>query len=205
MFTARSAVALTIASMSIAAGPAAAALVSAVGATTNMGSGFNTDIINTINGNGLSSLALNATHAGSSPSNSWVSLTPAITGQVTFDLGGSFLIDGFSFWNQNGGGPGALGSTGINGVTILGSSDGVTFNPIAGAPAFFAQQPTTVAVAPQVITFGSITVSRIRFQILSNWGDVSQTGFAEVQFNVVPAPATGLLALSFAAFLRRRR
>ena len=80
-----------------------------------MGSGFGTNIQNSVNGVGLSSLSLTAAHAGTSPTNSWVSAS-TLTGAVTFDLGGIFTVDSFSFWNQNGGGPGANGSTGI-GVT----------------------------------------------------------------------------------------
>ena len=202
----RTRIAVALVTLGLASSHAAAALVSAVSATTTMGSGLGTNLNNTINGMGLSSLSLGATHAGSAPNNSWVSTAPALTGDVTFNLGGTFPIVGFSFWNQNGGGPGPNGSTGINGVIVLGSTNGVVFNPIPGAPGSFLQQPTNLNVAPQVVSFPAVNVSHIRFQILSNWGDTAQSGFAEVQFNAVPAPATtGLLALSFAAFARRRR
>ena len=77
-----------------AAGTAGAQIVSPVSASTNMGSGFGTLLTNTINGMGLSSLALNATHDSTIPSNSWVSMAPTLTGQVTFTLPGLRLIDG---------------------------------------------------------------------------------------------------------------
>ena len=178
--------------------------ISTVTATTTMGSGFGTNLANTVNGVGLSSLSLTATHEGTTPANSWVSLAPATTGQVTFNLGGLFPVDGFSFWNQNGGGPGAAGSTGIQGVNILSSTDGSTFVPIPGAPTIFTQQPGTTAVPPQFITFPTVTATHFRFNILSNWGD-AQTGFGEVGFNAVPEPAAGaLLLVGVAGTLSRR-
>ena len=78
-----------------------AAIISATGATTNMGSGFGTLLSNTINGVGLSSLSLAATHAATLPGNSWVSSGGILTGNITFALGGLHTLDGFSFWNQN--------------------------------------------------------------------------------------------------------
>src|SRR6266496_4518366 len=95
-----------------------------VTATTSMGSGFGTSLTNTVNGVGLSSLSLTATHDATIPSNSWVSSPGVLTGQITFALGGLFTVNSFSFWNQNGGGPGALGSTGIHNVQVLTSTDG---------------------------------------------------------------------------------
>jgi hypothetical protein len=69
-----------------------------------MGSGFGTSLVNTLNGNGLSALTLTATHTATIPSNSWVSASGVLSGNVTFDLGGLSVVDSFSFWNQNGGG-----------------------------------------------------------------------------------------------------
>ena len=179
--------------------------ISTVTATTTMGSGFGTNLANTVNGVGLSAPTLTATHAGTAPNNSWVSLAPATTGQVTFNLGGSFPVDGFSFWNQNGGGPGASGSTGIRNVNVLSSTDGVTFFPILGAPTTFAQVPGTTALPPEVFTFPAVTATHIRFNILNNYGD-AQTGFGEVGFNAVPEPAGGaLLVVGIAGALARRR
>jgi hypothetical protein len=181
-------------------------LVSAVSATTDMGSGFATNLLNTINGNGLSSLSLTATHTGTTPANSWVSAANVHSGQITFNLGGTFAINGFSFWNQNGGGPGPGGATGINGVTVLRSTDGVNFFPIAGAPTAFAQQPASTLVPPEIFSFAPVNASFIRFQVAGNWGDPGQTGFGEVQFSAVPAPSTLLIIAAFGgAALRHRR
>ena len=93
-------------------------LLPGVTASSTMGSGFSTNIQNTVNGVGLSSLTLSATHAATQPNNSWVS-AGTLVGTIDFNLNGLYTLNGFSFWNQNGGGPGFSGSTGINGVTVL--------------------------------------------------------------------------------------
>lgn len=159
--------------------------IATVTATTTMGSGFGTSLSNTINGVGLSAVSLTALHDGTTPSNSWVSAPGAVIGTVTFALGGLFQVDSFSFWNQNGGGPGANGSTGIQGVQVLTSTDGLAFSLLAGGPALFAQVPAVGPVGPQVFNFAAVTATHFRFNILSNYGDTAQTGFGEVGFNSV--------------------
>jgi len=153
--------------------------------STNMGSGFGTNIQNTVNGVGLSSLSLTATHAATIPPNSWVSATGQLTGTVTFNLGGIFTVDSFSFWNQNGGGPGANGSTGIQGVAVSTSTDGITFTPLSGGPTSFAQVTANANVPPQIFNFTPVSAGFFRFTIQSNYGDSARTGFAEVGFNAV--------------------
>ncbi len=165
-----------------------------------MGSGFSSSLTNTINGAGLSLFGdLAATHDGTIPSNSWVSSSLILTGNLDFDLGGLFFVDGFSFWNQNSGGPGFFGSTGIQDVIVLSSLDGSNYNPIPEAPLIFAQQTGFSNVPPEMFSFSRVTASHIRFEIRSNWGDNAQTGFAEVAFSgvAVPEPATFLM-LGFA-------
>jgi hypothetical protein len=161
-----------------------------------MGSGFGTSLTNTVNGNGLSSLSLTATHAATTPVNSWVSSQGVLTGQITFSLGGLFTVDSFSFWNQNGGGPGADGSTGIRNVQVLTSTDGTIFTPLAGGPTSFAQVTGIANLPPEVFSFTAISATHFRFVVLSNWGDTAETGFAEVGFNgvsAVPEPTSLLL------------
>ena len=197
-------VALTLA---LFAGSAQAARIPLVTATTNMGAGFGTNLLNTVNGVGLSALTLNAIHNPSAPNNSWVSALGVLIGEVTFDLQGLYTVSGFSFWNQNAGGPGLLGSTGINGVAVSYSTNGVVFVPLPGAPASFARVMTGPS-PPQIFAFAPIDATHIRFQILSNWGDPSQTGFAEVGFDgvasAIPEPATGLLLLAGLYGVRHR-
>lgn len=179
----------------LAAAPCLADRIPTVTASTNMGSGFSTDIQNTVNGAGLSSLSLTATHAGTSPFNSWVS-SGTLTGTVTFDFGATFLVDSFSFWNQNGGGPGLNGTTGIQGVAVSTSTDGITFTPLSGGPASFAQVTAVSAAPPEIFVFTPQLARFFRFTILSNYGDFVETAFAEAGFDFVVPPAALVPTLS---------
>jgi hypothetical protein len=190
-----------------------AALVTGVTATTNMGSGFGSSLANTVNGVGLTGNvpSLTSPHASSEPTNAWSSNPSIVTGNVDFTFPSAQPIGGFSFWNSNNGGPGDFGSSGINGVNVSYSLDGVTFLPVPGAPTTFAQVMGNGPAAPETFTFVPVTASRVRFGITSNHGDRrdgGQTGFAEVQFNTIPEPATfgfGLALVGAVASSRRRR
>ena len=141
-----------------------------------------TDINNAINGVGLATFpSLSANHAPSNPGNSWISQDA--TGTIDFDLGGTFLVDGFSFWNQNAGGPGTDGTTGIRDVVIYSSEDGVTFTEVPGATNTFAQV-TTGDSPPEQFMFAEITATFMRIEVLNNYGDMF-TGFAEIAFSGV--------------------
>jgi hypothetical protein len=145
-----------------------------------------TDINNAINGTGLATFpSLSANHVPSNPINSWISQDA--TGTIDFDLGGAFLVDGFSFWNQNAGGPGADGTTGIRDVVIYSSEDGVTFTEVPGAINTFAQV-TTGDSPPEQFAFAEVTASFMRIEVLNNHGDMF-TGFAEIAFSGIEAPA----------------
>lgn len=194
-----------VAALATAGVNAQASLITGVTATTNMGSGFGTQLVNTVNGVGLSSLALDATHSATIPSNSWVS-SGTLTGSITFDLGSLFSLDGFSFWNQNAGGPGPTGSTGLALVDVLYSADDIAYS------AWFSDTFTRITTGgggPQLFNPVDVNARYVRFNVRSNWGDASQSGFAEVQFNsaTVPEPATLVLfgvALAGLGLARRR-
>ena len=192
----------------MATATAHAATISATSATTTMGSGFATLLDNTINNVGLTLPTLTATHASTLPANSWVSSTGILAGDITFALGAPVSLDGFSFWNQNNGGPGLLGVTGIRGLAISYSLDNVSFLPIPGAPTSFAQETGNISSAQQ-FSFAPVTARFVRFGVQSNYGDTAQTGFAEVKFSgsSVPEPTSALfgLALCGVAAVRRRR
>ena len=188
------------------AGHAAGGTVIPISATSNMGNGFGTDLTNTINGSGLASFpSLSAIHSGTSPINSWVSAGTTV-GTIDFTLNGTFQINGFSIWNQNNGGPGTAGSTGIQDVTLSTSLNGSTFLPLEHGPTKFAQV-TAMTAAPEVFSFAPTSAKVIRFNVTSNYGDV-QTGFAEIAFSDVPEPSfvavLGIGLLPLAARWRRR-
>lgn len=192
--------------------PAHAALVNGVTASTDMGAAYITDIRNTVNGVGLSSLDLNATHAPTSPRNSWVADFGRTTGTITFNLHALYNLAGFSFWNQNAGGPGPIGTTGIKGVTVQTSTNGINFSDLLGGPTQFSQVASSFSL-PEKFSFAPTSASIVRFLVNSNWGDSSTTGFAEVQFDgkptatAVPTPALlpGLIGMGVAALRKRKR
>jgi hypothetical protein len=124
-------------------------------------------------------------------------------------------VDSFSFWNQNGGGPGAMGTSGIRNVQVLTSTDGILFTPLVGGPSSFAQVTGSANLPPEIFTFAAVNATHFQFIVLSNWGDTisNVTGFAEVGFNggaaPIPEPATMLLLgtglTGFAVRVLRRR
>src|SRR6516225_6204431 len=108
---------------------ARAAFITGVTASTNMGvfvgSTGNSDIAHIVDGSGLSSPpTLTSTHAaGDIFTNAWASAIVTFTGQVKFDLHGSYMLAGMSVWNFNG----ADFTAGVLGVSVSTSTDGMTF------------------------------------------------------------------------------
>lgn len=167
-----------------------AALLSAVSATSDMGGSYGTSLTLAIDGSGLTPVSLTGVHDPTIPGNSWISDNGDLTGDITFDLGGLQAINGFSFWNQNDGGPERFGVNGIQAVMISSSTDGNSFNPMIGAPTVFAQEFGQFSSAQQ-FSFATVNASFIRLTVLSNFGDPTNTGFAEVQFNTAAVPDAG--------------
>lgn len=188
---------------------ASATLITGVTATTNMGSDFGTDIANAVNGVGLSAISLNATHDEVTPANSWVS-QQVTTGQVTFNLNGSYTLAGFSFWNQNAGGPDISGATGLRDVQVSTSINGSTFSNWFNHS--FTKVETGDMSLVEMVSGTAVNANYVRFNILSNWGDVNQSAFAEVQFDSGTAPipepetyAMMLAGLGVLGLVARRR
>ncbi|CCI26616.1 Coagulation factor 5/8 type, C-terminal [Microcystis aeruginosa PCC 9808] len=171
---------------------AQAALITGVTVSTDMGSN-GTNIINTVNGVGLpgNTPSLTGNHA-QADFNAWAGSQS--TGNITFNLNGSYSLAGFSFWNLNN--PG--NTAGIKDVTVQSSSDGTTWTTITGAPVQFAIA-SNAPIPPAVYSFSPVTASFVRFVVASNWGWAGpNTGFSEVQFNGTPTPVpepSSLLAL----------
>ena len=154
-------------------------------------------------------MSLNATHAATMPGNSWVSANGKLTGNILFDFGLPYSIRGFSLWNQNSGGSGVTGSSGINNADVLYSLDGIMFSSLTSGMSAFARMAGNDNAAPQVFTFSAQDARYIQFDVQSNHGDSDQTGLAEVAFDgvlAVPTP-TNIVLLGFAVtgfFLTRK-
>ncbi|MGE3818508.1 MAG: PEP-CTERM sorting domain-containing protein [Isosphaeraceae bacterium] len=179
--------------------PSLAGYVPNVTATTTMGSGLSTNLQNTVNGVGLGAAPLpTTTHGGTDALNAWVSSTGVLSGEVTFDLHGLYLVDQILFWNLNSNGAGPAGDAGIRDVVVLSSTDGIVFNPIMGGPLQFAKVPNPIAL-PETFTFAPLPATHLRFAVLNNWGDMNRTGFAEVAFQgiAVPEPSSMVLCGMF--------
>ncbi|MBD2289213.1 discoidin domain-containing protein [Microcystis wesenbergii FACHB-1317] len=160
-------------------------------------------MVDTVNGDGLpgNNPSLTGNHAFPAGGNAWISALGSSTGNITFNLGRAYSLDGFSFWNLS---SNLFRNQGINGVTVQSSTNGTTWTTIPGAPTSFnigsagllATQP------PQVVSFSPVTASFVRFVVLSNRqsslipGFLRSTGFSEVQFSGTPIPEpSSLLAL----------
>jgi len=176
-------VALAEVAFSGIAAPIVENVINPVSASTTLTAEFGTDLLNTLNGQGLDAFpSLSANHEPTNPPNSWVSSDTS--GTIDFDLGGSYLVDGLSFWNQNAGGPGTDGDSGINDIMMYASDDGITYTLIPGSPTTIAQVTTGIS-APEMFTFMELVASYIRIEVLNNHGGPF-AGFAEIAFSGTP-------------------
>lgn len=171
-------------------------VINPVSATTTLSAQFGSDIVNTINGSGLPVFpALTGAHAATDPFNSFLATNAA--GSMDFDLGGIYLVDGLSFWNQNGPGP---GMTGIKDVVISTSMDGITFTPIGGSPTVFAQVMAPTSTEEQ-FAWPAVAATHIRFDVTSNYGDPGNLiAFAEIAFTGVQSQLS-TAEVDFASFI----
>jgi F5/8 type C domain/PEP-CTERM motif len=170
-----------------------------VSVSTNMGTqGGNTTgnfaLVNTINQSGLSASYISGvtdfttytattTANSSAPTDIWFSNFIA-TGNVDFNLGGSYTIDQFALWNM-----GNIDS--VKKFTLLASNDS-TFATTTNLGSFTAGEGSsnnTLAQAAQDFSFAATTASYVRVKITSNYG-FPFTGISEAAFGgVVPAAA----------------
>ncbi|MFM2378871.1 MAG: hypothetical protein RLZZ143_1449 [Cyanobacteriota bacterium] len=188
--------------LGVAQNAQAAALIPNITASTNMGNSLLfPGIVETVNGDGLpgNNPSLTGNHALSAGGNAWISALGSSTGNITFNLGNRYSLDGFSFWNLSG--INLIRNQGINGVTVQSSTNGTTWTTIPGAPTSFARGNLLIQ-PPQVFSFSPVTASFVRFVVNSNFqsgllpGFLRSTGFSEVQFSGTPIPEpSSLLAL----------
>jgi hypothetical protein len=191
---------------SLAAAPAQAILITGVTASSSFSTAFGS-INNTLNGSGLPGdvPALTGNHSGNSSTNSW--LGSGTTGNINFNLNGLYNLDGFSFWNFDN-----SDIAGINGVSILTSTDGVSYTVLLGAPIQFPIASSFGTTPAQQFTFAPTPASFVRFAVSSNYGAGRNTGFAEVQFSGTPTavpfefnPVSGLVVLGLGFGLSKLR
>jgi hypothetical protein len=129
---------------SLAAAPAqAATLIPGVTASSTFTTTFG-NLNNIVDGTGLPGgiPALTGTHDAASFPNTWAGTGTA--GDINFNLGSLYDLDGFSFWNFNG-----SNTAGINGVIILTSINGVNYTLLPGSPTQFAIGVLDAPVSPQ--------------------------------------------------------
>jgi len=157
-----------------------------------------TDISNIVNGSGLfdanTFLPLYSTaalHSAAEPDSVFAGDGP---GSITFDLGGLFDLDGMAIWNLNGGGGG-----GVKDLSILGSTDGITFRSISGAPNHFAIGADAASEAAELFSFFT-TASFVRFDIASSYGFIplGSFGLSEAMFTGTQTATPVPLPPSFA-------
>lgn len=188
---------LAIAALQANAAPITGATVS----TTFASPGDSGSVIqNVVDGSGLSSYTTGATHAAGVPTNAWAATGPQ-TGTITFDLGGVFALDGMAVWNFN-----ANSLYGINGLTIDGSLDGISYAPISGAPTNFAIGANLAAELAELFSF-TTTTQFVRFNVASSHRGTG-IGLSEVMFtgSAVPEPSTlAILGLCLAGLAASRR
>lgn len=185
--------------LSLSATSVSAINITGVTASTTIPSSINYNIQNTVNGAGLPSdtPSLTGVHAASSGSNAWASAPAGSTGNIDFNLGGSYNLSGFSYWNWDGSpNPSVFG---IKDVSILTSTDGLAYTSLAGAPTQFAIGGSG---NPEQFTFSPTVASHVRFSVLSTYGP-PVIGFNEVQFDSAAAtpvpfdfdPSLGVVSL----------
>lgn len=169
--------------LSLSATSVSAINIIGVTASTDMGTSIG-NLNFTVNGAGLPGNipSLTGNHASINSTNNWAGADGTTTGNITFNLGGSYTLTGFTFWNRSGVSTG--NQSGINGVTILTSTDNVLYTALTGAPTNFTRGVTNASPQPpQTFTFSPTDASYVRFAVSSNYGSTRFTGFSEVQFD----------------------
>jgi hypothetical protein len=191
-----------------AAGQAAAPIMG-VTVTASVPAGGASDIFHIVDGSGLFDPATGlpiyttgATHGRAGADSSFVSggAVPVTSGSILFDLGGLYALDGMAIWNFNG-----FNQDGVKDVIILGSTDGINFTVINGAPTQLTIGANGAAEVAELFSF-SRTASFVEFSVLSTYGNFD-FGLSEVMFTgtkVVPEPSGVALSLSGMVILLAR-
>jgi hypothetical protein len=125
----------------------------------------------------ISSTSRNSNVLGTSV---WVSSLGTSTGNVDFDLGGTFFVRSLALWNAGSDFP-----ENITGITLLADDNAGFSSPVALGS--FTPNPNTgpyTNMPPEVFAFTPTSASHVRMQITSNNG-ATNTGFGEAAFEVL--------------------
>jgi len=120
----------------------------------------------------------------------WMSDTGDPNAKLTFDLGDVYMVTAADIWQYNA--PFGL-DRGVKEFNIYNSIGGIDFDFLTAAS---LSKSTGESIPAQNVEFS--TVARyIRFNIITNYGDLNYSGLSEVKFdripnktNPIPEPAT---------------
>ena len=164
---------------------AQAGVITGVTASTNLGSNFGSTIGSIVNGVGLTSYRLAASHTAPTGGNAAGWVGRSTVGTIDFNLHGSYALTTLAIWNFNGG----FSSYGIQGLTISSSTDGLAYTALAGAPTTFARGANNTSELAEIFSLGAATTaSFVRFNVGSNYGGAA-AAMSEVMFDTTPIVA----------------
>ena len=203
---------LAVAVLAVSGASAPAGFIPGVTATTNMGTFATYSLPNLTNGQGLSSLALTATHNAEFP-DMWMSGGAIQVGWLVFDLKAVYSLDTVVVWNYN--------STidlnrGVKDFNLEASLDGTNYTSLLDTSTLAMGTGSQTLPGQSFVLDGS-AARYVRLNVESNYGPAENpyVGLSEVQFGgergpqAVPVPPSAvLLALGMAGIgvvVRRSR
>jgi hypothetical protein len=169
-------------------GPTNEAILQPASVSTDMGTAAGA-ISNAIDQSGLSAgytnqvtnfdayIAAAPSHDNLLTSDFWASSIVTTTGNIDFDLGGTFFLQSFALWNLGGG-----SADNIQGITLL-ADDNASFSSPVTLGSFTADPNTgpTGSVLAEVFSLTTASASHVRMQITSNYGGLV-SALGEVAF-----------------------
>ena len=137
-------------------------------------------------------LASNPTHDHGYGENIWGASEGIRSGDIDFDLGGTFLIESMALWNL-------INDSSAIGQFNLMVDDNPAFSSAVSLGSFETSNTLGVMsnTAAEVFTFNPTSAAFVRLEILNTHSDASYAvAFSEVAFSVVPEPTALTLAVS---------